>query len=486
MFLVKSWLSRAMTSTSFRAKQQTTDVQSRFVSPELLSLRPKAIWQALRAERFAFICICIYLFFEYTKPEQSYPGFDILPFLRLSVLGALVGYFVDKQSKIGSSALNWLIVLFLLQCVVSAYYAYDSSYAFSHLNIVETWVVVFFLVSGIVNSERRLFLFVIVYLLCNFKMSQFGFFSWARRGFGFASWGITGAGWFRNSGELGLQMSLFFAYTICFVFFLRRYWTGWVKWLMYFMPVSAFACVIASSSRGAIVGEVGVLLYLSLFSKSRVKTWMASAAVLLVAYLVAPPQLLARFYSAGEDVTSLSRIAYWTDALDMLRRHPYFGVGYYNWIPYYRDHYFDPQLYWRVEAAHNTYLQMGAELGYAGLGIFLVMVVVSFVTNARSARLAKREGFEFLRGFALAMNAAGAGLVLGSVFLTAFFLPNYWIHFALTVCLKTVVRTKVESVEASGVGRAASESTRSRFGGARRSPTTVESALKAPRKKPAG
>ena len=66
-----------------------------------------------------------------------------------------------------------------------------------------------------------------------------------------------------------------------------------------------------------------------------------------------------------------------------------------------------------MEAAHNTYLQMGAELGYAGLGIFLVMVVVSFVTNARSARLAKREGFEFLRAFALAMNAAGAGLVLG-------------------------------------------------------------------------
>ena len=123
-----------------------------------------------------FICICIYLFFEYTKPEQSYPGFDLLPFLRLSVLGALVGYFVDKQSKIGSSALNWLIVLFLLQCVVSAYYAYDPSYAFSHLNIVETWAVVFFLVSGIVNSERRLFLFLIVYLLCNPSgMSQFGF-----------------------------------------------------------------------------------------------------------------------------------------------------------------------------------------------------------------------------------------------------------------------------------------------------------------------
>ncbi|WP_410969043.1 hypothetical protein, partial [Salmonella sp. SAL4444] len=78
-----------------------------------------------------------------------------------------------------------------------------------------------------------LFLFLLFYFLANFKMSQFGFVSWASRGFGFASWGITGAGWFRNSGELGLEMSMFFAYTVCFIFFLREHWSRWVKVFFY-------------------------------------------------------------------------------------------------------------------------------------------------------------------------------------------------------------------------------------------------------------
>jgi O-antigen ligase len=418
----------------------------------MLALHPKAVWHAFRSEHFAFICTSIYLLLEYLKPEQAYPIFGILPFLRLAVLVALAGFFLDKQAKLARSPLNWLILLFLLQCALSSWYAYDSEYSFSRLNIITNWVIVFFLISGIVNSERRLFLFLLVYFLANFKMSQFGIFSWARRGFGFASWGITGAGWFRNSGELGLEMSVFFAYTLCFALFLRRYWTGWIKWLMYFLPISAFGCVIASSSRGAIIGVVGVLLYLSFFSKKRVRAWIACAVALYLGYLIMPSQFLARFHTAGEDPTSLSRIAYWAKAHEMLSQHPYFGVGYYNWYPYYRDHYFDPSLYWRVEQAHNTYLQMGAELGFPGLGIFLTMVLVSFVINAKSARLAKRDGFEFLRALALAMNAAGAGLVLGSAFLTAFFLPNYWIHFALTVCLQVAVRKKIEAADRAAGG----------------------------------
>jgi len=72
-----------------------------------------------------------------------------------------------------------------------------------------------------------------------------------------------------------------------------------------------------------------------------------------------PPQFLARFQTAGQDATSLSRIFYWSKAKEMMRTHPWFGVGYYNWIPYYKDHYFDPTLYWRVEEAHNTVLADG-------------------------------------------------------------------------------------------------------------------------------
>src|SRR4030095_3223504 len=98
--------------------------------PELLSMRPRPIWRAFRAEHFAVGCICIYLILEYLKTDKSFFIFGILPFLRFAILGAILGYAVDKLSKFNRSSLNWLIACFLIQCAISASLAYDSSYSF--------------------------------------------------------------------------------------------------------------------------------------------------------------------------------------------------------------------------------------------------------------------------------------------------------------------------------------------------------------------
>ena len=419
------------------------------VTQAMLEMRPQAIWQALRAEHVSVIALCIYLLFEYIKPEQNYPIFGILPFLRIAWMISLVAAFSDKLAGVRNSPLNWLVPLFLVHCFASAVLAFDSAYSFQRLDVTYMWVLIFFLITGVITTERRLFLFVIAYFIANLKMSQFGFFSWAKRGFGFANYGLTGAGWFRNSGELGLEMTMFFAYTLCLAMLLRQYWSGWRKWLMYFLPFSAAAVVVGSSSRGAIVGAIAVLFYLSLFSRKKIRAWLSSSLLIVVAYYIMPPQFIARFHTAGQDPTSLSRIFYWAKAKEMMRAHPWFGAGYYNWIPYYKAHYFDPTLYWRVEEAHNTFWQLGAEIGYLGLGLFILLIVVSFFMNWKSERLCRRPGFEFLRAWALGMNAAGVGMVVASIFLTAWFMPNYWFHFAFTVVLRRAINHKIAAAAAA-------------------------------------
>jgi putative inorganic carbon (HCO3(-)) transporter len=410
-----------------------------------LALRPSVLWKSFRAEGAAFIAICIYLVLEYVKPEQAYPIFGILPFLRLSLIVAIIAAFTDPFARLRGGWLAALTVFFLLHCVVSASFAYDSSYSWDKFSIVGLWVLVFLLISAIVSTERRVFLFFVFFVIANFKMSQFGFFSWVKRGFGFASYGLTGSGWYHNSGEFGLQMSVFFAYLACLIRTLRDDWSKWTRRLMYFMALSAASCVIASNSRGAILSALAVILYLVLTSEKRFKAWFATAIFLCLGFFMMPDQFLARFHTAGQDATSLSRQFYWEKAKLMMHEHPWTGVGYYNWVPYFRDHYFDPSLYWRIEEAHNTYLQVGAELGYTGLILFSAMVIVSFIVNLRTARQARRHGFRFLYALSVGMNAACLGLVVGSMFLTAFFLPNYWIHFALTVCLATATRRKMEA-----------------------------------------
>lgn len=416
-------------------------------SDAMLALYPRALWKAFKSEHFAFIAIAVYLLLEYLRPEAAYPIFGVLPLRRISWMVALVGFLADRQSRIPRSPMNWLMVLLFAECAVSAYFAYRPDFAYENFTTIFDWTLIYFLLIGIVTTERRLYLLVIVYLLANLKMSQFGFFTWARRGFGFASWGLSGAGWFNNSGELGLEMTMFFAYTVCMVGLLRQHWTGWRKWIMYFMPLSALACVIASSSRGALLGTVAAIAYLSLFSPKRLRVWLIVLPSAVAAYMLLPAQLLDRFHAAGQDATSLARIHYWSKAEEMLNSHPFLGVGYFNWMPYYSDHYFDSALYWRVEQAHNTFLQIGAELGYTGLLLFSALLATSFVLNWQSERKSRRPGFEFLRALSLGMNAAGLGLVLSSVFLTAFSMPNYWVHFALTVAISSVISKRLAFAE---------------------------------------
>lgn len=411
------------------------------LSRDWLGLSLTHLWKGYWSESFGFKCIVFYLIFEYVKPQISYPVFALLPFTQIFLMCAALGFILDRDSRYVGSFGNKILILLFIQCILSSCFAYDSSHAFNNLIVIELWILIYFLIVNLVNTEKRLFIFILVYFLCNFKMSQFGFFSWAGRGFSFASWGVTGAGWFRNSGELGMQMAEFVGYLLFFIWGLRRNWGKWAKVFVYFVLFTAICTIVATNSRGALLGLAGVLLFASFFSKHRVKAWMGTVLLGLLVYTIIPPEFIERLQAMGSDTTSVTRLTYWTKALRLMEENPIWGIGYYNWVPYYLHHFFDGSLYFRVEEAHNTFLQIGAELGYVGLGIFIWMVLYCFYANFKSAKLASTMAERpFLYSLALGMNAAGVGLVLSSLFLTAFFMPNFWFHLALTVCLQNVVK----------------------------------------------
>ena len=114
---------------------------------------------------------------------------------------------------------------FYFVVLLSSIFAIWPSLAFSKIEVPVNWVILYFLIVSVVNSERRFILFALLYLLVNFKMSQFGFLSFAKRGFTYTVWGVTGSpGWFRDSGDFGIQMGLFAPFVIGFILALRKYW----------------------------------------------------------------------------------------------------------------------------------------------------------------------------------------------------------------------------------------------------------------------
>src|SRR5690606_31335679 len=133
---------------------------------------------------------------------------------------------------------------------LSGLFAYQPEISLKRHSDLTNWVIIYFAIVRIVNTRQRFFIFFLLYLLCNFKMSQHGFISWASRGFSFSGWGVTGApGWFHNSGEFGIQLTIFTPLACAFILGLRQFWGRWTRLFFYLMPITAVGSTIATSAR---------------------------------------------------------------------------------------------------------------------------------------------------------------------------------------------------------------------------------------------
>lgn len=152
------------------------------------------------------------------------------------------------------------------------------------------------------------------------------------------------------------------------------------------------AALIMSWSRGAWLGAIAALAVMVVFApRRRIVGLAALIAVGLIGWVASathflPASLVARLSDFGEytqvydvrgvDITDanfavLDRLAHWGAAADMLRDHPWLGVGLGNYEPVYPAY---ARLNWpfALGHAHNIYLNFAAETGLIGLAAYLV------------------------------------------------------------------------------------------------------------------
>lgn len=410
---------------------------------KLYSLNLKAIIQATRSEGWPFFFICLYLFFEYVRPQSVYPAIDVLPFVPLILLLALWTAVVASEfGKSSPSVLSKLMVLYAIVVLLSAAMSEYSSLSFSKLRSFSDWFIIYFLIINIVTNERRFFLYISAFLLFSFKMSQHGFITWVQRGFAFSSWGITGApGWFHNSGEVGIQMCIFVPLALFWLLAIRKYVSK--KWLilLILLPVTGIGTVIASSSRGALVGLAGSAVW-SLLKRPKVFFFgsIVLGLVCWVVYISIPPQFMERFESSGDDRNSLHRLERWEDGWDTMKNNPFLGIGFEAWTQYYPEHY-NPE-HEGTPLVHNIFVQCGSELGFSGLTVYILMILNCFVITRRVRKNSRDQPDKFLAIISYGFDSALIGYLVSASFVTVLYYPYFWIHCALTTCLQTAARGK--------------------------------------------
>jgi len=188
------------------------------------------------------------------------------------------------------------------------------------------------------------------------------------------------------------------------------------------------AGLFLSFSRGAWLGAAASIGVLIVFAPRRLWIGAALAAVALIGLLglasagLLPSAISERLADAGtlldiRDVRGvpindanyalIERQAHWQAALNMLTEHPWTGVGFSNYQPLYEQY---RLLNWPMPLghAHNIYLNVAAETGLVGLGLYLLLWISIVVLTFRTIRHA--HGAER----AIAIGLMGTWVYLGT------------------------------------------------------------------------
>jgi O-antigen ligase len=205
------------------------------------------------------------------------------------------------------------------------------------------------------------------------------------------------------------------------------------------VPLCGFAVFLTLSRGGLIALGASLITAVVMAGRHRGKVLMVAVAAALVTVMYFSVFAPA---AAEERVTGANggtgRVDIWTVGWRMVEAHPLSGVGAGN-FPIASVHYLlEPGVLKRDDfivdtpkVAHNTYLDVLAELGVIGLALFLSVILFSLVCGIRGARQAERVGDGQLEILARALVVALVGLLAADFFVSRQYSKQLWLLFAL-------------------------------------------------------
>lgn len=418
--------------------------RSTAVPERVLALHLGAIWRSMRSQSPAFWATFLYIFFEYVRPQSIYTWLDFAPWPKIFLFSAVGLTVLEGRLRFTSKALWGSVALFTAVIVASSLTAQYPEYSWKNKDFWVNWLLLMLIVGGGVKNRTEFFLHLLGFILWNVKMTQHGVQHWFLSGFSFVAWGVSGGpGWFQNSGEFGIELCVFLPIVGYLTFALWPRLSKYRRLAMMAIVASALISVVVSSSRGALLGTAVIASWIALRSPYRLRAIAIVVPLAALTWILLPEGNKARWRTAGEDIDSVRRLTYWKDGIKIAKEHPVLGIGYRNWIPYYRARY-NP----KGELPHNYLIEAVSELGFTGLFVFVGMTGAFFWQNGRTRKRVSADSGtpdRVLWAMTYGLDGAMIGFLASGFFVTVLYYPFYWMNMSLAMAL-----TRVASVRMAG------------------------------------
>lgn len=372
-------------------------------------------------------------------PDLTWGAAKTFRFSMIVAVTMYAGWFLfDRRKFMLNDRRNWYMMLLTAAVGVSyilAPYKIDSvdSKAFEFVKVIS----IALFTTGQLDSKSRLRTMVWLVAL------SLGFY------------GIKGGVWYaitqdariiRGPGGLLLDnndFSLAMVMNIPFLFYLARAESN--RRVKTFLRVAVFLTVITimmTTSRGGFLAMAAVFGVLVLKSNYKMVAIPAAMLAAVLFFLMIPKDYKERLASirtaAKTDSSAIGRLKAWAVAWEMVKWHPFFGVGFANFTFFYRQ--FDPSEEGSpTRVAHNSYLQLWAESGSFAFGFFLATIFSSILFMRRIQRVNRvRDGPHWVSDYASMIEVTLYGFLVGAMFLNRAHFDFLYQTVALGVALAPI------------------------------------------------
>jgi O-antigen ligase len=198
-----------------------------------------------------------------------------------------------------------------------------------------------------------------------------------------------------------------------------------------------FMATVVAASRGGFLGLLAACLFGLVRSERRVRNTILLSLV-LGATLFAPVSPLKRMLQpAATDTGSADiRVALWNVGLQMIANEPLTGVGLGNFkavVKFYAGNELD-------NIAHNSFIEITAEMGIPAALIFLTMIATSLWSLERVRRFTRGSPESLVYLAACGLQAGLVGDLVALFFVSGQSQKLFWLMLFLSMCLPPLAR----------------------------------------------
>ncbi|MDP5030747.1 MAG: O-antigen ligase family protein [Paraglaciecola sp.] len=323
---------------------------------------------------FAYFLLVIFTILTLIRPQEL-PFFsslsEIRPIAILTVIITTLTLLIRPFKWCTQHTLLFILVPFI--AVSGALNGWAGKGIDQALSILNSAFLPFLMFSLLLTTARRQKLIMWIFIISSLLMvhnghtqqNSFDRFGWA----GVATVSDTRiryVGILQDPNDLGMV----FMMTIPFVIYFFSESKAFGKLLHLIILGTLIYGIYMTNSRGTMLGLMGVTGLFLLLRYGNIKAIIAGLFSLPILLVIASSF---RTISSEED-SARGRLWAWWDGLEMLRANPIFGVGGGNFTEYHQ------------RVAHNTYIQLIAELGSVGYLIWITMLFLTMIMGYQCVR----------------------------------------------------------------------------------------------------